>query len=301
MSQKNGHKYVVVWLKILNLCLKKARIEGEESLGILRFSEKIPYNPELLSNILREDLDLVSSAMRVFERADLLNIESDETIYIEAIARLTGKESDSAERVRRHRIAKNENIKLLQCNKNVTLQNDIIEEEKEEEKEEELFKKKAGDALNLWNKSISPKIPSLQKLSSERKKKFLSRLAEGMVLADVISKINASSFLTGLNDRKWTADFDWVVANSTNWVKVMEGKYDDKKIDSKPVIISSYIDELNKNSVDPLSPDDLQVLVKKAQAKWGHSGYIATLKNRARDEDGHIRKIYSMQTIGEGL
>ena len=41
-------------------------------------------------------------------------------------------------------------------------------------------------------------------------------------------KINASAFCTGNNDRGWKADFDWFFTNGNNWVKVSEGKYDNK-------------------------------------------------------------------------
>lgn len=44
-------------------------------------------------------------------------------------------------------------------------------------------------------------------------------------LDEVFRKAQASNFCTGLNDRHWKADFDWLL-NESNLVKVLEGKYD---------------------------------------------------------------------------
>ena len=44
-------------------------------------------------------------------------------------------------------------------------------------------------------------------------------------LDEVFRKAQESSFCTGLNDRHWKADFDWLL-NESNLVKVLEGKYD---------------------------------------------------------------------------
>lgn len=43
---------------------------------------------------------------------------------------------------------------------------------------------------------------------------------------DVFKRAAASPFLTGTNDRKWHADFEWFVKSSDNARKVIEGKYD---------------------------------------------------------------------------
>jgi len=43
-----------------------------------------------------------------------------------------------------------------------------------------------------------------------------------------MEKIAASSFCRGKNDRGWTATFDWFIANDTNYVKALEGTYDNR-------------------------------------------------------------------------
>jgi hypothetical protein len=44
----------------------------------------------------------------------------------------------------------------------------------------------------------------------------------------LVEKVAASDFLCGYNDRQWRADIDWLLKNDTNYVKVLEGRYDNK-------------------------------------------------------------------------
>ena len=77
-----------------------------------------------------------------------------------------------------------------------------------------------------------PGFPKVTKLTESRKGKIRVRLGEmgGMEVAEaVFGKMAASKFLKGYNDRGWKATFDWVMENDKNWVKVIEGQYDDRK------------------------------------------------------------------------
>ena len=109
-SQDKGDTYIKIWVKLLLKCLKDKE-KGEY--GFLRFTEKIPYEDKLLSRVLKCDINDLRVAMKYFQDLNMLEILEDGTIYIEAVQKLIGKESESAERVRRHR----ERKKALQCNK----------------------------------------------------------------------------------------------------------------------------------------------------------------------------------------
>jgi hypothetical protein len=66
-------------------------------------------------------------------------------------------------------------------------------------------------------------------LTVRRKEKILRRLSEmgGMkILEQVFRKMEASDFLKGNNKAGWKATFDWVFQNTDNWVKILEGNYD---------------------------------------------------------------------------
>lgn len=75
-----------------------------------------------------------------------------------------------------------------------------------------------------------PSLPKVLKLTDKRKMKIRVRFEEMKysfeTLQEVFDRIEASFFMRGDNKRGWRADFDWIFANSQNWVKVLEGKYD---------------------------------------------------------------------------
>jgi len=79
-----------------------------------------------------------------------------------------------------------------------------------------------------------PSLPKVLKLSDKRRMKIRVRFEEMSfnydTLQQVFDKAEASNFLRGDNARGWRADFDWIFSNSTNWLKILEGKYDNKPI-----------------------------------------------------------------------
>lgn len=78
-----------------------------------------------------------------------------------------------------------------------------------------------------------PSLPKVLKLTDKRKMKIRVRFKEMRfdyeTMQQVFDKAEASSFMRGDNNRGWRADFDWIFENSTNWLKILEGKYDDRK------------------------------------------------------------------------
>lgn len=90
------------------------------------------------------------------------------------------------------------------------------------------------DIADLWNR-ICVSLPKISKLSDARRAKIKSRLQEFgkpeawlPTVEALFEAIEASDFLRGVNKNKWQASFDWVFANGTNWVKVLEGNYANK-------------------------------------------------------------------------
>lgn len=80
--------------------------------------------------------------------------------------------------------------------------------------------------------SCCPSLPKVLKLTDKRKSKIRVRFEEMKysyeTMQALFEKSEASYFLRGDNNRGWKADFDWLFINSTNWVKVLEGKYDNR-------------------------------------------------------------------------
>jgi len=49
------------------------------------------------------------------------------------------------------------------------------------------------------------------------------------VAKKLFEKAQASKFLRGDNRTGWRASFDWIFENPENWVKVLEGNYDNER------------------------------------------------------------------------
>lgn len=130
-NMTNGKDYIIFYLSLM--------LESIETVGHLRFTSLVPYNDEMLSSVTDTNIDIVRSAVKLFCELGLMQIFDDGTIFIPDVPKMTGKESESAERVRnyRERIKKQKDTKLLQCNDDVTKCNNNKEKQEYKEKQEE--------------------------------------------------------------------------------------------------------------------------------------------------------------------
>jgi len=90
--------------------------------------------------------------------------------------------------------------------------------------------------VRLWNDTCRS-LPKVLKLNDNRRSKIEVRVAEfgcetpddlATFLGSLFLRCEQSDFLCGGNKSEWTATFDWLFENSTNWVKVSEGNYDNR-------------------------------------------------------------------------
>ena len=130
-SQKNGYEYIYLWQRLLLKCLK---VDEEQDCGLLRINNKVPYDADMLSTLFGINIDIVRVGIELFKKLGLLEILDDGTYYIEAVQKMIGKESESAERVRLHRQRKD--LKLLQSNNSNVSCNPILIENNNIKKEE---------------------------------------------------------------------------------------------------------------------------------------------------------------------
>ena len=93
-------------------------------------------------------------------------------------------------------------------------------------------------------------LSKIKVLSQKRKDKVNLRIKEMEnveTINTMLTKLGQSKFCNGDNDRKWKADLDWLIANDTNWVKVYEGKYDNKT-PIIPIEENSFAQNLKNNN-----------------------------------------------------
>lgn len=119
----------------------------------------------------------------------------------------------------------------------IDTENTKVEESREKESKEEK-KYPYQDIVALWNEICGGCLPKVKTLNDNRRQKIKCRLDEfgGESKRDwlahtkeLFERITASDFLRGGNNSGWTATFDWVFENAKNWVKVVEGNYDNNR------------------------------------------------------------------------
>ncbi len=136
----NGTDYILFYLALM--------LASVDSVGHLRFTELVAYNEQMLASLTGTNIDIVRSAMKLFQELGMIRILEDGTIFMPEVPRLTGKESESAERVRAFRERKRQ--ELLNCNNDVTECNDNKEKEEEKQRtdnKEQIYTR----LLEKWN------------------------------------------------------------------------------------------------------------------------------------------------------
>lgn len=104
-SMPNGKDYILFYLKLL--------CESVDHNGNLRFSERIPYNEQMLSTITNTNVDIVRSAIKIFTELHMMDIMDDGTYYMSEVNKMLGGETAWAEKKREYRKSKGEKVLKL--------------------------------------------------------------------------------------------------------------------------------------------------------------------------------------------
>lgn len=127
-------------------------------------------------------------------------------------------------------ISPNGEMDLPDNGNDISPNGEIIKEQNNTQIEEESNKTKISKAQQVVDRynAICTSLPKVVRLTDKRRRAVRLIYGKGYTpeqLDEVFRKAQESSFCTGLNDRHWKADFDWLL-NESNLVKVLEGKYD---------------------------------------------------------------------------
>ena len=112
----------------------------------------------------------------------------------------------------------------------------------------------------LWNAVAGDVgLPKVAAWTSARDRAAKGALAEEPDLGvwdRAFRAIGSSKFHKGGNDRGWKADFDWLICNEGNRIKIMEGKYDraDQKSAAKRAFESLFAEEDAGDAHSPFQP-----------------------------------------------
>ncbi len=152
-EMENGKDYIIFYLKLLT--------ESISHEGKLRFSDTIPYDDKMLATITNTNIDIVRSAVKVFQSLHLMELWDDKTVYMTETQKMIGSETKWAEEKRIYRAkqeqlkAPKDNVKTKKDNvrqeieKELELDKDIDKEKKNIKKENIPKKQKYGEFENV--------------------------------------------------------------------------------------------------------------------------------------------------------
>lgn len=229
----DGNNIVLIWVMLLTMA---GRCNAG---GMIFLTENIPYTPKMLADELGFEENTVQLALTALENFNMVvtnqghftiagwdeyqNIEGMEKIREQNRLR---KQKQRATQKLLPDVSRDSHGTVTQCH--------ATEEDKEEDKDKD-------KEIDIDNKSVTCKqvvdlfhsicvsFPKIRSLSNARVKAIKARL-NTYSLEDfeaVFKNAEDSSFLKGSNDRNWSANFDWLIADK-NMAKVLEGNYADK-------------------------------------------------------------------------
>lgn len=156
----NGKDYILFYLKLL--------CESVDHDGNLRFNEEIPYNEQMLATITRTNVDIVRSAVKVFEQLQMIEILDDGTYFMREVKKMLGSETYWAER---KRIQKEKQAQLEGVGNFPTSPSKSIEKELDTEKELDLdldLEKKKKSIKKTASRFTPPTLEDVQAYCRER-------------------------------------------------------------------------------------------------------------------------------------
>lgn len=200
-----GDTFTIIYLKLMLLSMKTD--------GLLEFSGIEETFAEELALEIDEDADNVGVTLNFLQKCGLVEILDNSEILLTKVTEMTGKESESAERVRKLRDRKK--LLALQCNVDVTKSNTEIEIDIEKEKEidtdiiknvrESILKLKEFLETQFNNKLTPTQIDKLVMLSIQYE-------------VNPLEIYNNSDYLRGFVDKKptwrmWTSNAEATLQN----------------------------------------------------------------------------------------
>lgn len=142
-------------------------------------------------------------------------------------------------------------------------------------------KEKVREIIDLYN-SICVSYPSVRVVSAAREKAILERLGTYSLedFKTVFENAEASSFLKGINDRKWSATFDWLIKDR-NMPRVLEGVFADRqnqggRTENLPGWFESKMGDAEREAIQRALTESEQAeadqLRRELQASFGKRG-----------------------------
>ena len=227
---------LIIWIKLLTQAGKC------NASGCLVLNQNIPYTDEMLSTIFNRPITTIRMALGIFEKFEMIERE-DQTIYISNWEK--HQNIDGMERIREQnklRKKKERERKKMLFIENVSRDSHVtvtqshatdIDIDIDIEKDINTLTKNSPPyekIVELFNEKCHA-LPKVTTLTASRKKTLKIRWEELKSIDQfekLFTMVAKSDFLNGKNNTSWKVTFDWLFSNDKNYVKVLEGNYDNK-------------------------------------------------------------------------
>ena len=228
-SLPDADSIIVIWFKLLCLAGK------QNNHGVFMLNDSLPYTDEMLATIFRRKVTTVKMALETFERFGMIErIDGAVTIpkwgKHQSLDRLENRQEYMRDYMRNYRQKQKELTCKVYGKSNSKANVSALEEEKNKKENKNNYQLIA----DMYN-DICISFPRLSKLSDGRKKAIKARFNSGYKVEDfkrLFEMAENSSFLKGGNARNWSANFDWLIADS-NAAKVLDGNYADRRTEKE--------------------------------------------------------------------
>ena len=245
MGQKDGANYVVLYQM---LCLKTINTDGklERHIGEII----IPYDEAKIQRDTKYfTIDTIRVALNLYKALGLIYQDENGTLCLTDHENLVGSETDYAaqKKAQRQKSLPEPTVDNVHTDvhslsvENVHTEIEIRDRDKRLEKEKDKTDSiesvcRTGDVRRVkdaWNALGLGQITAITS-DTTRGKNLKARINQNGVdkVLEAIERIKKSSFLQGQSKKGWIITFDWFV-KPTNFLKVLEGNYDDHEEQTK--------------------------------------------------------------------
>ena len=145
---------------LLKLYLRSLKYEGR-----LMFNERIPFNPQMLSTIVRHPVGVVEKALKAFVDLGLVEVMDNGAIYMLDIQNFIGKTTTEADRIKAYRskinkekcLVSNDTQKLVQMYDKSTPESESeIESEIESKSDDDVGKNSLQSLSDFFSNNFHP-------------------------------------------------------------------------------------------------------------------------------------------------
>lgn len=221
--EKNCFVFYRDWADVLYELSDKERLQAFDAILAFAFRDETPTD---------KTIRIATSLMRSQIVRD--NEKWEKTRTSRSIAGKKGMES-RYNKTQQNLTNVTKSTKEVEVNVEEEVNVEVAVEEEVKGKKRKAIAYPYDEVVSLWNEICST-LPQVKRLNDSRRNKIKCRLVEFSKNSEewlpktreLFERVVASDFLRG-EKADWQATFDWLFDNSKNWVKVVEGNYDNER------------------------------------------------------------------------